>query len=190
MLSRNVILNLVILGSVIEGNNPRSFNFKNKGNTDPLLPKTFPYQKDGLSTSIDYTAEELSFMKKRSGEYAKELLSAIFASDEYNDPTLDNFVKQEFIKGAFSSARNAAKADLLFNSDETSDEYEEYPEVIMDNEVLGLEVVGKGPYENSLNLRTRIESEIRSNLLSEIRTKNRGQDLAKPEDQYFTGIEE
>ena len=154
------------------------------------LPKSFSFQKDGLSTSIDYTAEELSFMKKRSGEYAKEFLAAIFASDEYNDPSLDNFVKQEFIKGAFSSARNAAKADLLFNSDETSDEYEEYPEVIMDNEVLGLEVVGKGPYENSLELRTRIESEIRSNLLSEIRTKNQGQELAKPEAQYFGGIEE
>jgi hypothetical protein len=129
-------------------------------------------------------------MKKRSGEYAKEFLAAIFASDEYNDPSLDNFVKQEFIKKAFNGARSAAKADLLFNSDDTSDDYQEYPEFIVDDEDLGLQVTGKGAYENSLELRTRIESEIRSNLLSEIRTKNQGQDLAKPEAQYFGGIEE
>ena len=47
-----------------------------------------------------------------------------------------------------------------------------------------------GAYENSLNLRNRIQSEIRSNLLNEIRTKNQGQPLAKPEDEYFQTIEE
>ena len=154
------------------------------------IPKSFSFQKDGLSTSIDYTSEELSFMKKRSGEYAKEFLAAIFNSEEYNDPTLDNYVKQEYIKKAFNGARSAAKADLLFNSDDNSEEYEEYPEFIIDDEDLGLEVTGKGAYEKSLDLRTRIESEIRTNLINEIRTKNQGQPLAKPEDQYFQEIEE
>ena len=171
-------------------NDPIRDELKKTGVEINKIPKSFSFQKDGLSTSIDYTAEELSFMKKRSGEYAKEFLSAIFASDEYNDPTLDNFVKQEFIKKAFNGARSAAKADLIFNSDDTSEEYEEYPEFIVDDEDLGLQVNGKGAYENSLDLRTRIESEIRSNFLSEIRTKNRGQELAKPEDQYFGGVEE
>jgi len=154
------------------------------------IAKSFAFQKDGLSTSIDYTSEELSFMKKRSGEYAKEFLAAIFNSEEYNDPTLDNYVKQEYIKKAFNGARSAAKSDLLFNSDDNSEDYEEYPEFIVDDEDLNLQVSGKGAYENSLGLRTRIESEIRTNLINEIRTKNQGQPLAKPEDEYFQTIEE
>ena len=56
-------------------------------------------------------------------------------------------------------------------------------------EELDLELFGKGAYENSLGLRTRIQSEVRSNLINEIRTKNQGQPLAKPEDQYFTDMQ-
>ncbi len=139
----------------------------------------------GLSTSIDYTSEELSFMKKRSGEYAKEYLAAIFNSEEYNSKDLDNYAKQFYIKNAFTAARGAAKADLLFNTDENSDDYEDYPELVGSIDELDFEIKGKGAYENSLGLRTRIQSEIRSNLINEIRTKNQGQPLAKPEDQYF-----
>jgi hypothetical protein len=153
------------------------------------IPKSFSYQDEGLSTSIDYTSEELSFMKKRSGEYAKEYLSILFNTDEYNSEGLDNYVRQEYIKKAFSDARSAAKSDLLFNSDENSEEYVEYPEFVLDNDDLG-QVTAKGAYENSLGLRTRIESEIRSNLINEIKTKNQGQPLAKPEEQYFQTIEE
>jgi len=151
------------------------------------IPKSFPYQDPdtSLSTSIEYNSEELSFMKKRSGEYAKEYLAAVFASEEYNAEDLDNFAKQHYIKKAFSGARAAAKFDLLFNSDESSEDYEDYPEYIDDVEELGLELAGKGAYENSLGLRTRIQSEVRSNLINEIRTKNQGQPLAKPEDEYF-----
>lgn len=110
-------------------------------------------------------------MKKRSGEYAKEYLAAVFESEEYNSNDLDNFAKQHYIKKAFTAARGAAKFDLLFNSDENSDDYEDYPEYIDDVEELGLELSGKGAYENSLGLRTRIQSEVRSNLINEIRTK-------------------
>ena len=154
------------------------------------IPKSFAFQKQGLSTSIDYSSAELSFMKKRSGEYAKEFLAAIFNSEEYNDPTLDNYVKQEYIKKAFNGARSAAKADLLFNSDENSEDFEEYPEFILDDEDLGLQVFGKGAYENSLGLRTRIDSEVRTNFINEIRTKQQGLPLSKPEDEYFQTIEE
>ena len=129
-------------------------------------------------------------MKKRSGEYAKEYLTAIFNSEEYNDPTLDNYVKQEYIKSAFNSARSAAKSDLLFNSDENSEEYEEYPEFAFSDDALDLEISAKGAYENSLGLRTRIESEVRTNLINEIRTKQQGLPLSKPEDEYFQTIEE
>ena len=154
------------------------------------IPNSFSFQKDGLSTNIDYTSEELSFMKKRSGEYAKEYLAYIFNSDEYKDPSLDNYVKQEFIKNAFNAARAAAKSDLLFNSDENSDDYQDYPEFIVDDDNLGFQIQAKGPYDNSLYLRSRIESQIRSNLISEIRTKNQGQPLAKPEEEYFQTTEE
>ena len=154
------------------------------------IPKSFSYQNDGLSTSVEYTAEELSFMKKRSGEYAKEYLTFLFNTDEYNDPSLDNYVKQEYIKQVFSDARNAAKTDLLFNTDENSEDYEDYPEFITDDDVLGLQVKAKGPYENSLSLRSRINTDIKSNFLTEIRTRNQGQPLAKPEEQYFEQTEE
>jgi hypothetical protein len=47
-----------------------------------------------------------------------------------------------------------------------------------------------GAYDKSLDLRGRIQSEIRSNLLNEIRTKQQGQPLSQAEDQYFQTIEE
>lgn len=156
------------------------------------IPKSFSYQDQStsLSTSVDYTSEELSFMKKRSGEYAKEFLGAIFNSEEYNSEDLDNYAKQHYIKKAFSAARSAAKADLLFNSDENSDDYVDYPEFVVEDDTLGLQVSGKGAYENSLGLRERLQSETRANLINEIRTKNQGQPLEKPEDEYFQTIEE
>jgi hypothetical protein len=156
------------------------------------IGNSFNYQdkETSLSTSIEYNSEELSFMKKRAGEYAKEYLTVLFETDEYNDPNLDNFAKQNYIKNVFTGARAAAKGDLLFNSDENSDDYEDYPEFIVEDDVLGLEIAGKGAYENSLGLRTRIESEVRSNLINEIKTKNQGQPLAKPEEEYFQTIEE
>lgn len=129
-------------------------------------------------------------MKKRSGEYAKEYLAAIFNSEEYNDPTLENYVKQEYIKSAFNSARSAAKSDLLFNSDENSEDYEEYPEFALSDDNLDLDISAKGAYENSLELRTRIDSEVRSNFINEIKTRNQGQPLPKPEDEYFQTTEE
>ena len=103
---------------------------------------------------------------------------------------MHDFAKQHYIKKAFRAARSAAKNDLLFNSDENSDDYEEYPEFVDVVDELDLEIAGKGAYENSLALRERIQSEVRSNLLNEIKTKNQGQPLAKPEDEYFQTIEE
>ena len=154
------------------------------------VDKQFSYQYDGLSTSIEYTSEELSFLKKRSGEYAKALLGQVFAKDEYNDPTLDNYTKQEYIQKAFTGARAAAKKDLLYNQDETSDDYEEYPELIIDDEEKGFLVNALGAYENSDNLRLKIDTEIRKNFLNEVRTRNQGEPLSQADDQYFKTIEE
>jgi hypothetical protein len=154
------------------------------------VDRRFSYQEDGLSTSIEYTSEELSFMKKRSGEYFKQILGQVFTKDEYNDPTLDQYVKHEYIKKAHAAAKNAAKADLLFNTDDSSEDYQEYPEFIVDDEEMEITVGALGAYDKSLDLRTRIQSEIRSNLLNEIRTKNQGQPLSQAEDQYFQTIEE
>ena len=154
------------------------------------VDRRFSYQEDGLSTSIEYTSEELSFMKKRSGEYFKQILGQVFTKDEYNDPTLDQYVKHEYIKKAHAAAKSAAKADLLFNSDDSSEDYIEYPEYIVDDEQMEITVDALGAYDKSLDLRGRIQSEIRSNLLNEIRTKQQGQPLSQAEDQYFQTIEE
>jgi len=154
------------------------------------VDRRFSYQEDGLSTSIEYTSEELSFMKQRSGKYFKEILGQVFTKDEYNDPTLDQYVKHEYIKKAHAAAKSAAKADLLFNSDDSSEDYIEYPEYIVDDEEMEITVGALGAYDKSLDLRNRIQSEIRSNLLNEIRTKQQGQPLSQAEDQYFQTIEE
>ena len=154
------------------------------------VDRRFSYQEDGLSTSIEYTSEELSFMKQRSGKYFKEILGQVFTKDEYNDPTLDQYVKHEYIKKAHAAAKSAAKADLLFNSDDSSEDYIEYPEYIVDDEQMEITVDALGAYDKSLDLRVRIQSEIRSNLLNEIRTKQQGQPLSQAEDQYFQTIEE
>ncbi len=154
------------------------------------VDRRFSYQEDGLSTSIEYTSEELSFMKQRSGKYFKEILGQVFTKDEYNDPTLDQYVKHEYIKKAHAAAKSAAKADLLFNSDDSSEDYIEYPEYIVDDEQMEITVDALGAYDKSLDLRGRIQSEIRSNLLNEIRTKQQGQPLSQAEDQYFQTIEE
>jgi hypothetical protein len=154
------------------------------------VDKQFSYQKDGLSTSIEYTSEELSFLKERSGKYAKSILGQVFLKDEYNDPSLDNFVKQEYIQKAFTAARAAAKGDLLFLQDENSEDFTEYPEFIIDDENEGITVGALGAYENSDNLRLRIDTEVRKNFLNEIRTRNQGQPLSQADDQYFQTIEE
>ena len=143
-----------------------------------------------MSTSIEYTSEELSFLKERSGKYAKSILGQVFLKDEYNDPSLDNFVKQEYIQKAFTAARAAAKSDLLYNQDDTSEEYEEYPEFIIDDEAQGFSVNALGAYENSNDLRLRIDTEVRKNFLNEIRTRNQGEPLSQADDQYFQTIEE
>ena len=129
------------------------------------VDKGHTFSKNGLSSTVEYKSDELSFLKKRSGEYATVMLDKLFKTEEYNDPNLDNFVRQYYIKQTFSKARSAAKADLLFNQDENSDTYIEYPEE------------GLGPFENSNIAIERINSEAKNLLLEEIQTKNLGEPL-------------
>jgi hypothetical protein len=129
------------------------------------VDKGHTFSKNGLSSTVEYKSDELSFLKKRSGEYATVMLDKLFKTEEYNDPNLDNFVRQYYIKQTFSKARSAAKADLLFNQDENSDTYIEYPEE------------GLGPFENSNAVIERINSEAKNLLLEEIQTKNLGEPL-------------
>ena len=66
----------------------------------------------GLSATVEYTSEELSFLQKRSGEYTKQfLLEEVIDSEEYLEA--DNFLKQTMIKKAVSNARAAAYDDMI-----------------------------------------------------------------------------
>ena len=141
------------------------------------VDKGHTFSKNGLSSTVEYKSDELSFLKKRSGEYATMMLGELFKTEEYNDPNLDNFARQYYIKQAFSKARSAAKADLFFNQDENSDTYVEYPELLLDDDNLNIKIEALGPFENSNAVIERINSESQDLLLEEIQTKNLGEPL-------------
>jgi hypothetical protein len=144
------------------------------------VDRKFKHSIDGVPTSVEYTSEELSFLKKRSGQYAKSMLAQVFATDEYNDGSLDNYKKQEYIKKTFTDARAAAKLDLLFNQDENSDDYVEYPEFLIEDNLFTLKALG--PYENSMGLRLRIDEDMKKQFIYEITKMNRGEPL---KNDYF-----
>jgi hypothetical protein len=113
----------------------------------------------GITANVEYTSDELSFLKERSGAYAKTLLSEAFNSDEYNDPNLDNYQKQFYIKNAFSKADRLAYADLTQNPDEDSFEG------------------SLGAYENSADVRVRFNNVATDLGINQIITKNQGAPL-------------
>ena len=115
---------------------------------------SFQPKDSGLSATIEYTSEELSFLQKRSGDYAKKLLGQLIESDEYNSSDLDNFKKQYYIKQVYSKARSAAKNDLFGNEKSIN------------------------PYENSADVVSRINTKSQELLLQQIQTKNLGEPLA------------
>ena len=110
----------------------------------------------GITANVEYTSDELSFLKERSGVYAKTLLSEAFNSDEYNDPSLENYQKQFYIKNAFSKADRLAYADLTQNADEDSFEG------------------SLGAYENSADVRVRFNNVATDLGINEIITKSQG----------------
>ena len=152
---------------------------------DPI-GKKFTYRKKGLSADLEYTAEELSFLQKRSGDYAQDIFSQVMAKEEYKlmSTKQDNVFKQQVIEKIFSGAEKAAKADLLFNQDN------EYPENILDNEALNITVKAKGAYEKSNELLFKAESEIRKDFINQITTQNLGKPNQKTDEEYFQTIEE
>ncbi len=113
----------------------------------------------GITANVEYTSDELSFLKERSGAYAKILLSEAFNSDEYNDPNLDNYQKQFYIKNAFSKADRLAYADLIQKTDEDSFEG------------------SLGAYENSADVRVRFNNVATDLGINQIITKNKGTPL-------------
>ena len=112
--------------------------------------------KQGITANVEYTSDELSFLKERSGAYAKILLNKGFATDEYNDPNLENYQKQFYIKNAFSKADRLAYADLTQNPDEDSFEG------------------SLGAYENSADVRVRFNNVATDLGINEIITKSQG----------------
>jgi len=152
----------------------------------PKVDKKFTLNKNGLSSDLEYTAEELSFLQKRSGEYARDIFSQVMTKDEYKmmSSKQDNIFKQETIKKIFSGAKKAAKADLFFN------EENEYPEFIIDNESLDISVKAKGAYENSNEILLKLNTEVRKDFINEITTQNLGQPNKKPDQEYFENNEE
>jgi hypothetical protein len=137
----------------------------------------------GVTSNIEYTSDELSFYKKRSGDYAYQALEALFQTDEYNAEDVDNIFKQQWIKNVFTQSRAAAKGDMLFNQDENSDDYEEYPEYLIDEDWLTIK--GLGPYENSMDLQSRIKTKTKENLMFEIQKMNMGKPVQTDFETYF-----
>ena len=140
-----------------------------------------------MSANLEYTAEELSFLQKRSGEYARDILSQVMTKKEYKlmSAKQDNIFKQQTIEKIFSGAKKAAKADLLFNQDKSSKEYKKYPKYIADNEKLKITIKAKGPYEKSNELLFKADSEIRKDFINQITTQNLGQPNKKADEDYF-----
>ena len=89
-------------------------------------------------------------LQKRKGAYAKENLSVLFSSDEYLEAQ-DNFVKQGYIKKAFTAAEQAAYGDLIR--------------------------AGDNPYSKAENVNTRITEEATEKFAEKILTLNQGEPI-------------
>jgi hypothetical protein len=113
--------------------------------------------KQGITANVEYSSDELSFLKERSGAYAKTLLSEAFNSEEYNDENLENFQKQYYIKQIFSKADQLAYADLTQDPNEDSFEG------------------SLGAYENSENVRIRFNNVATDLGIQQIITKSQGE---------------
>jgi len=114
----------------------------------------------GLSATVEYTSEELSFLQQRSGQYTKQIIEEeLLDSIEYQDA--DNFLKQNAIKKAVSKAREAAYNDMIGGNN------------------------GLGAWEKSEETLKRISDE-RDNILTEkATTKNFGEPLKNTSDYEF-----
>ncbi len=106
--------------------------------------------KGFLGTTVEYTSDELAFLQKRKGAYAKENLSVLFSSDEYLEAE-DNFVKQGYIKKAFTAAEQAAYGDLIG--------------------------AGDNPYSKAKDVNTRITEEATEKFAEKILTLNQGEPI-------------
>jgi len=69
------------------------------------------FNKNGVSVKVEYTAEELSFLEKRTGEYNQQFFPQLFETEEYQEA--DNFYKQALSKKLHGKSKQAAYADLI-----------------------------------------------------------------------------
>jgi hypothetical protein len=119
--------------------------------------KTF--SKNGLSATVEYTSDELSFLQLRSGQYNKQNMNSLFETDEYQEA--DNFYKQALIKDVHSKSKSAAYADLI-----------------------GQEFDGSlGAYEFAENSATRINDKAKEVFENKVISLNFGEPLLQ---DYFT----
>ncbi len=129
----------------------------------------------GISATYDFSSDEYSFLKKRSGDYTKILLGQIFETEEYKAPK-DNFYNQATIKDVVSGARSLAFADLVGIDPDLT-------EIDIDLQDSILTLNRKEFYQDYESSYTRIEDTIKNKSLEDIITKNQGEKLIK--DDYF-----
>jgi len=110
--------------------------------------KTFT--KNNLSVNVEYTSDELRFLQKRSGDYARENVNQLLENSEYLEAE-DNFYKQALIKKAFQAARETAYGDLIGS--------------------------GPNPYSSSEETRNRIELKAQELFEQKILTNNLGKPI-------------
>ena len=154
------------------GNEVQGFGAYTIENKDPILDewlatkveltpvkKGKTFSKNGLSATVEYTSDELSFLQLRSGEYNKQNMNSLFESEEYQEA--DNFYKQALIKDVHSKSKSAAYADLI------GQEFDE----------------SLGAYEFSENSATRINEKAKEVFENKVITLNFGEPLLR---DYFT----
>ena len=114
------------------------------------VKRSKPFTKNGISISVEYTSDELRFLQKRSGDYAKQGLTELINTVDYKDNE-DNFYRQYLIKNVFSNAREAAYNDLVGS--------------------------GANPYSNAEEAANRIDAEAQTKFAESILTKNLGKPI-------------
>ena len=122
--------------------------------------KTFT--QNGLSATVEFTSDELSFLQLRSGQYNEQNMPILFENPEYKSN--DNFYKQALIKKVHSNSKAMAYQDLV-NAD-------------------GDEIEGSlGAYEFAANASERISEKAKELFEKKILTLNFGEPLIRQD--YF-----
>ena len=91
--------------------------FKNVMPRITPIKKKIPFSLDGIQVSVPLNSEQLSFMKKRSGEMFHEQMTLLINGEhDYSESFLmegtEQLVKSAIIKSILADARSEAKGEL------------------------------------------------------------------------------